>query len=294
MSSGSSYGSWLPPTAAPPEGPPAPPEQTPATGGVLPRWAPWTAWVAILTAFAFALIGALTIGIVAAVFGAEFEDPPPGVNIAATFVQDGAFVAAAVLFMRRAGRIVPAQLGFVRTRFWPAVGWSLLAYVAYGLLSQLWALVVDLSEEDQLPESLGVDGSTAALVAVCVLVTVVAPIAEEVLFRGYVFGALRNWRGPLPAALLTGIVFGAIHAGSAPDAYLVPLAILGTMLCVVRWRTGSLLPCIVLHTINNALAFSVAEDWSGGQGLLLTIVAVTVTLLLCRPFLGPRGAPARA
>jgi len=286
MSSGPTYGSWLPPTADPPEGSSSPPPI--AAGAALPRWAPWTAWVAILTAFAFALLGALTIGGVAAIFGESFEDPPAGVNIAATFVQDGAFIAAALLFMARAGRIVPAQLGFTRTRLWPAVGWTALAYVAYGLLSQLWAQLVDVTEQDRLPESLGVDESTVALVAVCVLVTVVAPIAEEVLFRGYVFGALRNWRGVWPAALLTGAIFGGIHAGSSPAEFLVPLAILGTMLCLVRWRTGSLLPCIALHAINNGIAFAVAEEWTFGQGLLLVVGATVVTLLISRPFLGPR------
>jgi uncharacterized protein len=288
MSSGaSSYGSWLPPLAEPPGG-----------GGhgdvarVPPRWAPWTAWLALLAAFGIAIMGAIVVGIVGAVFGASFEDPPPAVNIVATVVQDGAFIGAALLFARRAGPLLPAQFGFARTRLWPAVGWMALAYVGYGLLSQAWAQIVDTDAKDKLPTSLGVDESTAALVAVCVLVTVIAPIAEETFFRGYFFGALRNWRGPWPAALLTGIVFGAIHAGSAPVVFLLPLAILGFMLCVVRWRTGSLLPCIALHAFNNALAFGVAEHWTGGQTLLLMAGAVTVTLLACRPFLG--AAPQRA
>jgi membrane protease YdiL (CAAX protease family) len=169
----------------------------------------------------------------------------------------------------------------------------LLAYVAYGELSQLWAEIVNSTNaEDKLPTSLGVDESTAALVAVCALVTVIAPIAEEVFFRGYFFGALRNWRGPWPAALVTGAVFGAIHVGSAPAVFLVPLAILGVMLCVVRWRTGSLLPCIALHAINNALAFGVAEDWTAGQTILLMVGAVTVTMLACRAFMAPAPEPA--
>ena len=42
------------------------------------------------------------------------------------------------------------------------------------------------------------------------------------------------------AAILTGILFGAAHLGSAPAQYLVPLGLFGVILCVVRWRTGSL------------------------------------------------------
>jgi membrane protease YdiL (CAAX protease family) len=280
MSSVPSYGSWLPPVAGPPEEPPA-------HDVAAPRWPPWTALLALVVAFGFAIVGAIAIGVVGAIFGASFEDPPPAVNIVATIVQDGAFVGAALLFAHRVGPVLPAQFGIVRARLWPALGWMALAYVAYGVLSQLWAQIVDTDAEDKLPTSLGVDESTVALVAVCVLVTVIAPVAEEVFFRGYFFGALRNWRGPWPAALLTGVVFGAIHVGSAPVEFLLPLAILGFMLCVVRWRTGSLLPCIALHAINNALAFGVVEDWTAGQTLALAAGAVAVTLLGCRPLLAP-------
>jgi len=273
MSGDSSYGSWLPP-AADPFGrslPPAaePPEEQLPPEDAAARWAPWTAAAAFAVGIALTLIGVIVVGIVATIFGASFEDPPPAVNIVATVVQDAAFVGAAVMMASRSGRVLPAQFGFVRTRLGQALGWMVAAYVVFIALGQLWAQVVDVHAEDKLPDSLGADESTAALVAVCVLVTVIAPLAEETFFRGYFFGALRNWRGPWPAALITGLVFGAIHGGSADAVFLVPLAILGFMLCVVREQTGSLLPCIALHAINNALAFAITEDWSGGATLLL-------------------------
>jgi len=286
MSSDSSYGSWLPP-ASDPFGRPLPPASEPPggpsspTGEGAPRWAPWTAPVALLTAFLFAILGAIAVGIVGAVFGATFDDPPPAVNIAATVVQDAAFVGAALMFAARTGRVLPAQFGLVRTRVGQAIGWMLVAYVVYIGLGQVWAAIVNTDKVDKLPDSLGADSSTAALVAVCVLVTVVAPLAEEVFFRGYFYGALRNWRGPWLAALLTGLTFGAIHAGGTDVVFLVPLAILGVMLCVVREQTGSLLPCIALHATNNALAFGITEDWPAGAVLLLAAGAVSVTLLAC-------------
>ncbi|HEU4701034.1 MAG TPA: CPBP family intramembrane glutamic endopeptidase [Conexibacter sp.] len=274
MSTAHSYGSWLPPIAEPPGGPPAPED-----GGV--RWPPWTAVLALVAAFAFALMGAIVVGSIATIFGASFEDPPPAVTIVQTVVQDAAFVGAAVLFAARAGRVLPAQFGLVRTPVRSAVGWTLLAYLAYIVLGQLWATIVDTDAQDSLPDSLGVDESTAALVAVCVLVTVIAPLAEEVFFRGYFYGALRNWRGPWPAAVLTGLVFGGIHAGGTDAVFLVPLAILGVALCFVREQTGSLLPCIALHALNNALAFGVSQEWPGGAVLLLAAGATSVTLLVC-------------
>jgi len=245
------------------------------------RWAPWTAVAAFASGIAFTLVGVIFVGAVAGIFGASFDDPPPAVNIVATVVQDAAFVGAAVLFAGRIGPVLPAQFGFVRTRIRPAIGWMLFAYVVYIALGQVWAAIVDTSKVDKLPDSLGVDQSTVALVAVCVLVTVIAPLAEEAFFRGYFYGALRNWRGPWLAALLTGLVFGAVHAGGTDLVFLPPLAVLGFMLCVLRERTGSLLPCIALHAINNALAFGITEDWPAGGILLLALGAVSVTMLAC-------------
>jgi uncharacterized protein len=284
MSGVSSYGSWLPP-AAPPEGP------SPAVAGT-PRWEPWTAWAALLSAFAFAIVGAIVIGLVGELFGASFVDAPPAVNIAATIAQEGAFVAGALLFAARAGRILPAQFGFRPVRIGTALRWMAIAYVGFLTLSFVWAQALKVSQKDELPDSLGANRSTAALVAVCVVVTVLAPLAEETLFRGYFFGALRNWRGPWPAALLTGAVFGAIHGFSAPAVFLVPLAVLGVALCVVRWRTGSLLPCIALHAINNSIAFGSMESWTVGQTLLLGVGAVGVTLLAARVASGAHAARA--
>ncbi len=287
MSSASSYGPWLPPVAGAPGGPPAPSGQPPAGGE--PRWAPWSAWLALGAALAFAIFGALVVGLVGALLGASLRDPPPAVNIVATVVQDGAFIGAAVLFAGRAGAVLPRQFGFVRTRVGPALGAMALAYAAFWVVSGAWAALVNNHTQDRLPTSLGASESTAALVAVCVLVTTIAPIAEETFFRGFFFGALRNWRGPWPAAVLTGIVFGAIHVGSAPVVFLVPLAVFGFLLCTVRLRTGSLLPCVALHALNNSLAFGVSEHWTAGAILLLGAGAVSVTMLACQLVVGGRA-----
>lgn len=288
MSSVPSYGSWLPPAAAG-GGPPAP-----SDGGSddAQQWHPWAPFAALFAALFFTLLAAVVIGAVASAFGASFDPAPPAVNIIATFVQDGAFLAAALLFAARAGVVRPAQFGLVRVRIGPALKWAAIAYGGFWLLSTAWAALIGLTDQDTLPDSLGVDESTTALVAVCVLVTIAAPIAEEVFFRGYFFGALRNWRGPWPAAVITGAVFGGVHAFGQEPEFLLPLAILGFMLCILRWRSGSLLPCIALHALNNALAFGVAERWSAAQILLLAAGAMSVTLALCRPFLAPR--PERA
>lgn len=258
----------------------APPEQETA-------WRGWMAWVALFSAFAAAFFGGGIVLLIGTAFGMDASDPTPAANIAALIVQDAAFVGAAILFARMAGPVSPKQFGIQGTPWGPAIGWAVLVAIGFYMFSATWAALIDISETDQLPDSLGVDSSTLAFVAVCLLVTVVAPVTEEFLFRGFFFGALRNWKGIWPAAIITGVVFGGIHAGGTNVEYLPPLMMLGFLLCVLRWKTGSLLPCIALHAFNNAIAFGVnAADWNAWQVILLIFGAVGVSLLVCLPFLG--------
>jgi membrane protease YdiL (CAAX protease family) len=130
-----------------------------------------------------------------------------------------------------------------------------------------------------------------ALVAVAVLVCIVAPVAEEFFFRGYFFSALRHWKGPWLAAVLTGIVFGAIHLGSSPPAFVVPLMAFGFVLCLIYWRTGSLYPCIVLHALNNCLALGISEGWQWWQVIGLMAGANALIAAAILPIGGVRRRP---
>ena len=122
----------------------------------------------------------------------------------------------------------------------------------------------------------------AALVAVALLVCVMAPIAEELFFRGFVFTAFRRSLGLPVAAVLTGAIFGAIHLGGTEIEFIVPLAVFGVLLCLLYVWTDSLLPCIVLHALNNALALGVAEDW-GAWTPLAMVAAAAVCLSISLP-----------
>jgi membrane protease YdiL (CAAX protease family) len=115
---------------------------------------------------------------------------------------------------------------------------------------------------------------------VIVLVTVIAPLGEELFFRGFFFGALRNWHGPILAAVLSGLVFGLVHAGSAPVGYLVPLAIFGFGLCMLYELTGSLYPAIVLHALNNSIALGANQEYGAGV-IIAMMVGSTIGALLC-------------
>jgi membrane protease YdiL (CAAX protease family) len=246
-----------------------------------PRWKAWTAWVGLIAAFAGALMGALVVGVIGAAAGADISDPTPAVNISATIVQDLSFIAAALLFAGLAGRPLPEQFGLRPTRLWPAVGWMAVAFVSFYVVTATWVAILGVDADDsKLPDELGVEDSTFALVAVAFLVAVVAPIAEEFFFRGFFFTALRSWKGLWPAAILTGLVFGGIHVGSAEAAFLLPLGFFGFCLCLLYHRTGSLYPCIALHCVNNSLAFGVSQHWSWETGVLCVSALSIITLVV--------------
>ena len=291
----------------PPAGHPAPPLERPELPAgmeptpVGPQWKAWTAWVALVGGFAAAIAGALIIGIVAAGFGASLESPPPSVNILATVVQDLSLVLAAILMARTAATPHPWDFGLRPTRVMPAIGWIAVLLGSFFIATALWVSLLGIDEPSEtLPKELGADDSTIALVAVTILVCIIAPLCEEFFFRGYFFTALRSWRGMWPAALITGLVFGAIHAGSADPAFLVPLGLLGMGLCLLYVRTGSLYPCVAAHALNNSIAFGVARDWGAGGTVALiaaSLLTITAVFALVRWISGPepqRALAARA
>ena len=82
------------------------------------------------------------------------------------------------------------------------------------------------------------------------------------MFRGYLFAALTRWKGPWPAAVVSGALFGLAHVLAHPPVAWLPLAVMGFLLALIFWITGSLLPCIALHAANNALVMSLSLDWT--------------------------------
>jgi len=257
--------SVAPPGFGPPHHP-APPgalPELPEGASTRPPWRPWTAWAALLLGFAGAFAAALGLAIIAAIGGAPLDDTPGWVTLSATVLQDVSLIAAAVFFARVGGRARPADFGLRRPSApGAAVGYVAACLVAFFLFTAVWVAITNAHDStSNLLEDLGFDESTLAVLGAGLLVCVVAPIAEEFVFRGYFFTAMRGWRGMWPAAIITGLAFGAIHLGSTQVVFLIPLAFFGVALCVVYDRTGSLYPSIAAHAINNAIAFGAAEGW---------------------------------
>jgi membrane protease YdiL (CAAX protease family) len=241
----------------------------------------------------------VTVELIGAGAGSSLEHPSPAVSLLANFAFDLGFVAAALYFVRQSGAIRPADFGYRPTGWGIGIAAFLIAGAAYYLVTWGYSALFSLHGSDKLPSELGVHKSTAALIGSALFVCVLAPIAEEFFFRGFLFGVLRRMRvglagrdaGPLVAAIITGILFGLAHTGSAAVQYLVPLGFLGFVLCLIRWRTGSLYPCMALHSFNNCLALGVNElGWSAPAILGLTVAAMVVLAAITWPLSKVEGS----
>ncbi|MDA1002452.1 MAG: type II CAAX endopeptidase family protein [Chloroflexi bacterium] len=131
------------------------------------------------------------------------------------------------------------------------------ALVAYQLVLQLLArLGVDTSRVsggNELP--VGDGASLATWILLGVAVVVVAPIAEELFFRGLIFRALAG-RMRVPAAyVLSGVVFAAFHLNLS---VVVPFSAIGLVFAWAFWNSGSLWTTMVAHAVVNGLSFTIA------------------------------------
>jgi uncharacterized protein len=285
-----------PPEAA--QGAPAPAALAPEQPADEPPWGIMTVLAATAVGLAAAIFGSIFVAIVAQAFGSSISHPTPAVSLTEDLLFDLSFVAATVYFVALRGGSGPADFGFRRIGLRFGITAFVTGGVGYYVATAIYASIVRLHGNDKLPSELGVSKSTAALIAAAVFVCVIAPIAEEFFFRGFLFGALRKWRivvfgqdiGTWVAAVLTGLMFGLIHSGSAPAQYLIPLAFFGFVLCLLRWWTRSLYPCMALHSFNNSLALGVNQlHWSAGA----IVGLMAASMLVIAAITGPLSVPSR-
>ena len=86
---------------------------------------------------------------------------------------------------------------------------------------------------------------------------------------------------------------GRPAASFAAAQYLIPLGFLGFVLCIVRWKTRSLYPCMALHSVNNSIALGYNElHWNGGEILGLVAGSVAVIAAVTLPLASRSPAPA--
>lgn len=90
------------------------------------------------------------------------------------------------------------------------------------------------------------------LILAFLTLVIIAPLAEEMLFRGYLYGKLRKAVPLWVAMLVTSILFGVLHGQWNVG---IDVFVLSLVMCTLREMTGSIWAGVLLHMIKNGLAF---------------------------------------
>lgn len=204
--------------------------------------------------------------------------------------------------------MIPAQLtgqimmgiylwkaGYISTqkRTWSPVSasylfYSVLAILSCGfVLSALMALmkwIPDIMEQSFDILQSGWGGILA--------IAIVGPVLEEVLFRGAITKSLLEKYSPATAIFISSLIFGVFHIN---PIQILPAFLTGLLLAWTYYKTGSLIPCILMHILNNSLSVYLSIKYpevknmddliSGTPYLIITFAAILLlagTILLMR------------
>jgi len=148
-----------------------------------------------------------------------------------------------------AGDVAGAHESSQKARRWAMVS-AIVGIVVIGLylvVVMVYVALVGEPEQDDFADDLG------PLWIQILLIAIAAPIGEEVCFRGMLFGGLRERLPMWAAGLISAALFGLLHVTTGISV-VPPLISFGFLLALVYERTGSILPCILLHMLNNSVA----------------------------------------
>ena len=159
-------------------------------------------------------------------------------------------------------------------RVWPAIGMSVMmgAALVFALCSVLFLLDVDLSYQgEELEHRQQFFSGIAGALNACIF----GPTIEEICFRGIVLGGLLKTRcRPWLAILISTLLFALLHG---LGANFVTAILFGILVGWLYWRTGSIIPGIIIHITNNSLT---AIDISNQTHTFYLIILVVSLVLL--------------
>jgi len=152
---------------------------------------------------------------------------------------------------KRIGLAVPFQGRMVA---WAVFIWGLYFLTSTAITAVLYGMHIPGLQLDQ-KQDVGFDqlNSVLGYSAAFVLLVVVAPFFEELLFRGYLFGAIRKRSGFVVSTLLTSLTFALMHGQLNVG---IDVFVLSLFLCYLRERFDSIWPGILVHAFKNGLAYA--------------------------------------
>ncbi len=162
--------------------------------------------------------------------------------------------------------IVGVYLFAARKHGWAALGWRnvptrtlllvpLVLIFGLGMMGLVNFALIQIVGEFENPQVDAITGGqpfgSTGLIALLVLVAGLVPLSEELFFRGMLYGTLRERWGILPAVLISALLFALAHF---LPVLMPALFVMGLILALLREYTGSVVPGILLHAMQNGIA----------------------------------------
>jgi hypothetical protein len=234
--------------------PPEQPAELQQPPGEAPAPVPWRGWETFLVYLAQFVVAQLVLGVVA-VFASKNVAIVVGVVVGELIL-----LAATFVWVRARHHAGWRELGWTRRDVRGDLGAGVAAGIGGMAASFFFVILINLAgralgrtfkEPDQVPLA---HPGMLTVVILGLAVTIIAPIAEETFFRGFLYQSVRKWMPFAGAALWSGALFGLAHF--YPLLYL-PIGALGVILASTFDSRRSILPCVVAHALFNGVNFIV-------------------------------------
>ncbi len=195
------------------------------------------------------------------------------------------YILIVIVFLGK--RYVRLSFGCIEKRWiWPAVGMSVVISVALLLALMSFFKLIDF--DHLFPEATEQMTEYAqnfySGIAAILCESIFAPIAEEIGFRGILLdGLLKTCCRPWLSILISSLAFGLLHGlVGFTGAFLF-----GIVIGWLYWRTRSIIPCIIIHIVNNSISFMDLSGQSNAVCLLILAVCL-LSLAFCLWWFGKK------
>ena len=220
----------------------------------------------LLVAGGFVVVSAVGVPVVAAPLVRSLTSglASPRREALGVVIQYGVMALPSLLILRRQLRALPSDQtpadGWLQWKFKPVTsavgsavaGWLMVTPVVMLTGWLLVKIVGDPGGSNPLLELVLGSRDPLALVLLAFTAVVLAPLFEELIFRGALLPVLADRLGAITGVVLSALLFGLAHISIGE---LAPLTVLGIGLALVRLSTGRLFPCVLMHALWNAITF---------------------------------------
>ena len=237
--------------------------------------------------FGMVLLSVLSALIIGSIFGAMdpsiLSGASPGLaTYCAMFIGQSFLIVPVLFYLKRKkiDLIDSFRLNFVSrdviyTTFFISIG----AMILSDELNILVGMIIPIPDSFLQIEALLKPQNPLSLIILIITIVIIAPIGEELLFRGFLQNGLEKaWKDVTRAILFSSLFFAVIHFN---PFWIIQIYFLGVLLGFLAWKTNSIIPCIIFHIIINAtsLFFTSIEEtiepiffWNGHINPILIFI----------------------